>query len=82
MSSAQNRLSRQIGNNSASVRWQDLSRERPLDRRWSGSVKAVSLSHREGGANSASRVTDGPLFHVTAELHLLSLGNFAWFWLV
>jgi hypothetical protein len=25
---------------------------------------------------------EGPLFHVTTELLSLSLGNFAWFWLV
>jgi hypothetical protein len=40
---------------------------------------------RGGGVNSAFpaySVLTGPLFHVTAELLSLSLGNFAWFWLV
>jgi hypothetical protein len=40
---------------------------------------------RGGGVNSAFpgySVVKDPLFHVTAELLSLSLGNFAWFWLV
>jgi hypothetical protein len=49
-------------------------------RGWNISVRAVSLSHEK--AELTLRLpellgTAGPLFHVTAELLSLSLGNFA-----